>query len=391
MNTKRTHLLRASAMLGTALLLSATGSAQDAVAAVPPAAPAASDAMTINYLLIGLAVVQVIMIIALSGTMRLLGSSSRGGDITKALVLLVSLAAAAPAHAAGPNAGIINNEELTWWLATTNIFLFVVLLVQLNLTRFMTKSILGAMSETERSVARKAESWEMRIWRKMTNRVPTEREADVMLDHNYDGIRELDNVLPPWWLWLFYGTIVYAVVYLINVHVIGVWPHQADEYTQEMAQAKADVAAYQAQFKGMVDENNVTVLTDAPSVAGGASIFAANCTPCHGTQLEGKEGLGPNLTDIYWKHGGGIKNVFHTITYGVPEKGMISWKAQLKPLEIQQLASFILSKAGSNPPNAKAPEGDPWAEGGAATDSTSAPKDSVKVIADTTRLAQTKP
>lgn len=391
MNTKRTPFFRATAMLGAGLLLTAAAHAQDAAAAAPVPAPATSDAMTINYVLMGLAVVQVVMIIALSGTMRLLGSSSRGGDAARMLLVLITAAAAIPAHAAGPDAGIINNEQLTWWLAATNIFLFVVLLVQLNLTRFMTKSMLGAMSEAEKTVARKAESWEQRLWRKMTNRVPTEREADVMLDHDYDGIHELDNVLPPWWLWLFYGTIIYAVVYLVNVHVIGVWPHQADEYAQEMAQAKADVAAYQAQFKGMVDENNVTLLTDAPSVAGGASIFAANCTPCHGTQLEGKEGLGPNLTDIYWKHGGGIKNVFHTITFGVPEKGMISWKAQLKPLEIQQLASFILSKAGSNPPNAKAPEGDPWTEGGAATDSTKAPQDSVKVVADTTRLAQAKP
>lgn len=388
MNTKRFSFFRTATFCSAALLTALIASAQSAPAATP-AGPSGPD-MSLIYLLIGLAVVQVIMIIALSGTMRLLGSSSRG---PKAMMVLVLLAAASQAHAAGgPDAGIIDTEHLTWWLSALNVFLLVVLIVQLNLTRFMTKSMLGAMTEPEKATARSAESWEMRLWRKMTDRVPTEREADVMLDHNYDGIRELDNVLPPWWLWLFYGTIAWGIIYLINVHVIGVWPHQADEYAQEMAQAKADVAAFKAQFKDMVDENNVVALTDAAALNSGGSIYAANCTPCHGAQLEGKEGLGPNLTDIYWKHGGGIKNVFHTISYGVPEKGMISWKAQLKPNEIQLLASYILSKAGSNPPNAKSPEGDPWTEGGAAADSTVAPVDSAKtIVADTVKLAQAKP
>lgn len=202
------------------------------------------------------------------------------------------------------------------------------------------------------------------------------------MHHEYDGIHELDNVLPPWWLWLFYGTILWGAVYLVNVHVISIWPDQNKEYANEMEQAAADIAAYNATLAASVDENSVVPSTDPAMIAGGASIFTQYCTPCHGPDAAGFEtSVGPNLTDAYWIHGGGAKNIFKTIKYGVPEKGMISWKAQLKPAEIHALVSYIMSASGSGGAGQKAPQGELWSEPSAVTDSTAVPQDSLQVAA----------
>ena len=380
---------RAIGPVAVLLLTAATASAQS------PVAPAttAPDTMPVsmNHVLLLTAIFQVIVIVSLSSIMRTLGAhgGTRGAGARRAGTLLLLIGAASQAHAAG-GGGTFTSKELFWWLVSANILLFVILMFQVGLMRFLTKTML---QQPERILVTRPErtSRAVLLWRRLADRVPMEREQDILLDHDYDGIRELDNVLPPWWLWLFYGTIAWGIIYLINVHVINVWPHQQEEYLQEMATAKADIAAYQAQFKELVDENTVTKLVDGPSLASGASIFNQNCIACHGNSLEGKEGLGPNLTDAYWKHGGGIKNVFHTITYGVPEKGMISWKAQLKPLEIQAVASYILSLQGSNPQNAKAPEGDLWTESVATPDTTIASMDSTSAPGDTTNTATTAP
>ncbi len=195
-----------------------------------------------------------------------------------------------------------------------------------------------------------------RIYKRMTQVVPVEREREVMLDHNYDGIRELDNRLPPWWLALFYITVVFGVVYLYVQHFSDYGISSAEEYVQEMEAAEEAVSAYLAQQADQVDEETVTALIDEQSLASGELIFQANCATCHGQAGEG--GVGPNLTDAYWVHGGNIKEVFKTVKYGVPEKGMIAWKAQLRPADMQRVASFILSLQGTDPPNAKEPEGE---------------------------------
>ena len=212
-----------------------------------------------------------------------------------------------------------------------------------------------------------------------------------LLDHEYDGIRELDNVLPPWWLWLFYGTVIWGVIYLVNVHVIGVWPDQTTAYKAEMTEAQAEIDAFLSAQASQVDERNVALMTDAGTLASGAALFKQNCATCHGQLGEGT--AGPNLTDAYWLHGGGIKDVFTVIKYGVSGKAMKAWNTDLKPTEMQAVANFILSLQGTNPPNPKAPEGDLWkGDGGAApaapTDSTAkAAADTLAVPADTVRLA----
>ncbi|MGN6648102.1 MAG: cbb3-type cytochrome c oxidase N-terminal domain-containing protein [Cytophaga sp.] len=185
-----------------------------------------------------------------------------------------------------------------------------------------------------------------------TDAVPIEREHEIMLDHNYDGIIELDNNLPTWWLYLFYATVVFAVVYFSYFTVMKYGDNQTQEYEQEILAAAEEMKLHASK----VDENSATMLTDAAALKEGKILFDENCAACHGKLGEG--GVGPNFTDAYWLHGGDIKSVFKTIKYGVPEKGMIAWQTQISPVQIQQAASYILSLKGTNPPNAKAPQGE---------------------------------
>ncbi|MEZ5022456.1 MAG: cbb3-type cytochrome c oxidase N-terminal domain-containing protein [Chitinophagales bacterium] len=198
-------------------------------------------------------------------------------------------------------------------------------------------------------------------WKKintvLTDAVPIEYEHDILLDHDYDGIKELDNHLPPWWKWMFYATIVYAVVYIGYFYVWGLGADQYEKYDKKVALAEIQKAEYLANMANNVDENTVTFLADASSLSSGQSIFKANCVTCHGQVGEGTP-IAPNLTDQYWIHGGDIKDIFKTIKYGVQNKGMISWQDQLLPNEMSEVASYIVSLQGSNPENAREPQGE---------------------------------
>ena len=216
------------------------------------------------------------------------------------------------------------------------------------------------------------------IMKRMTKAIPLDREAEVATDHNYDGIVELDNSLPPWWVYLFYGTIAFAMVYLVYFNYFD-GPTQKMEYDTEVAQALVKKNELLKKAAASVDETSVVVLSDDASIAKGKGSFVTKCAACHGQNGEGL--VGPNLTDEYWIHGGGIKDIFKTIKYGWPEKGMISWESQIQPLEMQQIASFIYSLKGSKPANAKAPQGTIYIET-AAVDTTAktAISDSTKVL-----------
>ncbi len=223
------------------------------------------------------------------------------------------------------------------------------------------------------------ESMWRRFYKRMTRVVPVEKEKDVMFHHDYDGIRELDNVLPPWWVALFYVTIAFSAVYLVYYHVSGAGMTSTEAYEADMKKADESVKAYLATRADLVDETTVEMLQDPSQIALGESIFQSKCTPCHGTKGEGNA-VGPNLADEYWIHGGGISNVFKTIKYGVPEKGMISWQSQLPAADMQRVASFILSLQGSNPPNAKEPQGDLWKPEGAPVQAENVAQDTTKVL-----------
>ena len=192
------------------------------------------------------------------------------------------------------------------------------------------------------------------IMRRMTKAIPLDREAEVATDHNYDGIIELDNSLPPWWVYMFYGTIIFAITYMIYFTYFD-GPTQQMEYDTEVAQAIQKKNEFLKKTAALVDETSVLILTDATALAKGKSGYITKCAACHGMNGEGL--VGPNLTDDYWIHGGGIKDIFKTIKYGWPEKGMISWESQITPMEMQQISSYIITLKGTKPANPKAPQG----------------------------------
>jgi cytochrome c oxidase cbb3-type subunit 3 len=268
--------------------------------------------------------------------------------------------AVAEARPVAPFPHILDEPAFYYWVLFAALMLFIIyaLVHSLNvLSKALNKNEIPEAVAVEK-VKRKT-AWSKLI-EALTRSVPVEQEKDVLLDHNYDGIMELDNKLPPWWVWGFYLTIVFAFVYIVYYHMSGVGKLSIAEYTEEMDKAafeKAERIRLDAEY---VTDANVIRLTDAAVVKEGAATFQKNCLACHGDKGQGN--VGPNLTDQYWLHGGGIKNIFHTITEGVPSKGMISWKAQLSPKQIQQVASFVMTLAGTKPQGAKDPQGDLYTE-----------------------------
>lgn len=200
--------------------------------------------------------------------------------------------------------------------------------------------------------------WISTTYTKMLGSKPIEKEGEIVLDHDYDGIRELDNDLPPWWLYGFYASIVFAAVYLIRYHVFD-GENQYEELQTTLEIAKAELEEYKKTAKDLVDINSVTLLTDPADLANGKTIYEANCVACH--MADGGGGIGPNLTDEHWILGGGVKNIFNTISEGGRSgKGMIAWKSTLKPNEMAQVASYIMTFEGTIPAKPKEPEGDIW-------------------------------
>lgn len=207
------------------------------------------------------------------------------------------------------------------------------------------------------AIAKEKKSW---FWQDLNKAVAVEKEGEILLDHNYDGIQELDNSLPPWWKYGFYLTIVVSIIYLYRFHMSHDGLSQLEEFTAEMHQGEEEKAAYLASSANNVDESNVTLLTDGVAIAAGQELFVKNCAACH--LPDGGGSVGPNLTDEYWLHGGSLKDVFKSIKYGWQDKGMKSWKDDLSPSQIQQVASFIGSLKGSRPATPKAPQGGLYVE-----------------------------
>jgi len=245
--------------------------------------------------------------------------------------------------------------------------LFIVLAVMMTLSRaikvlgheIIKKNDQPEYKQHEVKAQKVTSAW-TRLMKMMTRSVPVEQEADVMLDHNYDGIRELDNKLPPWWVWGFYLTIVFAFVYLIHYHVSGTGSLQIEEYNNSMLLAKAEKENRIKNDENFVTEANVKIVSDQMALNEAQGIYVKNCVACHGDAGQG--GVGPNLADQFWIHGGGVKNIFKVISEGVPSKGMISWKSQLAPKQIQALSSYILTFQGTNPHDPKEPQGEKWEE-----------------------------
>ena len=176
--------------------------------------------------------------------------------------------------------------------------------------------------------------------------------------HVYDDIEEADNNLPTWWLLTFYGAIAFGLVYWFYYQVYHVGESRREKYEQAVAAAEAE--------KGVVSDESLNALAlDASAVSAGNEIFAAQCVACHDTQAQGREGLGPNLTDNYWVHGGAPTDIHATVTNGVTAKGMPPWTPILGETGVNQVVAYVLTLRNTNVPG-KAPEGEPWEPGGSA-------------------------
>jgi cytochrome c oxidase cbb3-type subunit 3 len=212
---------------------------------------------------------------------------------------------------------------------------------------------------------------------KLTDAVPIAKEQDIMFDHEVDGIRELDNKLPPWWVWLFVVTIIWSVIYFYYYHMSDMGTDQIEQYNQEVKDAKYAVAAYLAAQPDKTDETNVKQSTNSADLSAGKSLYTSNCATCHGAAGQG--GAGPNLTDEYWIHGGGVQNIFKTIKYGVVEKGMQPWGKVFKGSDMAKIASYVMALEGTKPAGGLPPQGEIWkgdAAGAPASDAAAAPADS---------------
>ncbi|MES2748324.1 MAG: cbb3-type cytochrome c oxidase N-terminal domain-containing protein [Bacteroidota bacterium] len=260
------------------------------------------------------------------------------------------------------------------------LFVFLFLLIAIEITVSAVDNIMYQLLTEEQkklldnvnSVSLKESGWYKKLLQKLTRTIPMDGEEAIVLHHDYDGIKELDNTLPPWWVYLFYVTIIFSVIYLVKYEILD-GDNQETELKKEIAQAKIDVAEYMKTAPDLMNESKVTQLTDAASLSEGKTIFTTNCVACHRADAGGQ--IGPNLTDENWILGGGIKEIFHTLENGGRDgKGMISWKGTLKPKEMQMVASYVMSLKGSNPKEPKAPEGEVWVDPTTAKDSTQVKK-----------------
>ena len=236
-------------------------------------------------------------------------------------------------------------KDMPWLLVeSSDIYLMVtinfVLLGVLLYLRRMFKDFLGMVKKPKAIQVVAAKSASRKISKILTDVVPIEEEHTILMHHDYDGIQELDNNLPPWWVWGFYATIVFAVVYLFNYHVLKTADLQIKEYDKEIAQSKIEINAYLNKMAMNVDETNATQLMDAKDLSSGKTLFETNCVLCHNPKGEGN--IGPNLTDNHWIYGPDVKILFKIIKNGTAN-GMPEHASKLNPIQLQQVASYVLS------------------------------------------------
>ncbi len=241
-------------------------------------------------------------------------------------------------------------------LSLTEIWLVSLILLTSILVLVVTLQLSSVLKKLTKDPNQVEEEENLSWWEKFKGLKPIEKEGEIAMEHQYDGIVELDNPTPPWFMYLFYITIIFGGIYLFYYHITpDTSLSQDEEYTTEVQVAEKAKEAYMKKFANSVNEDNVKALTAKADLDEGASVYATNCVACHGDKGQG--GVGPNLTDKFWLHGGSIKSLFHTITNGVPEKGMIAWNKTLNPIQVQKVSSFILSLQGTNPAGAKEPQG----------------------------------
>ena len=346
---------KAAAVFGAFLPLALLAQQAAAPAAAPAAATGTSPSEMIWYIIIGVMAVLLFAILILGNVLVNLVTVALEKSRTKSATLILLLLASGSLFAEGsatpvPAGGSTLAANWTIIMASCVLIseLFVVIVLLLKI-----RTIIIEISD-EKETVKPFQIHMPKLFDSFNASVPVEKEHDILLDHNYDGIQELDNNLPPWWKYSFYLSIVFAISYFSYYHVFG-GPSSHDEYDLAVREAKQQQEEYNRLNAGKVDENALK-MADVAGIDEGKTIFAANCAVCHGNQGEGK--IGPNLTDDYWLHGGALTDVFKTVKNGWPAKGMKSWAADLSPLQIKNVASYVKSLHGTNPANAKASQGD---------------------------------
>ncbi|MBS1651033.1 MAG: c-type cytochrome [Bacteroidetes bacterium] len=269
-----------------------------------------------------------------------------------------------------------NSTDVTWTIAGLDYYTFFTLLSIIAVEFIVIAILLSSIKvivqafdveNVKTTLEKKKQSV---LIKTLTDAIPLEDEHSIALDHNYDGIIELDNNLPPWWKYGFVVTIIFAFIYMVGYHITGTFDLQTKEYNNEMHYAKLQIDEYMKNSANNVDENSFKYELNPSKIESGKNLFIANCAPCHGKLGEGV--VGPNLTDKFWLHGGSASDVFKSVKYGWPDKGMKSWKDDFSPTQMADIVDFIHSVQGTNPPNAKEKQGDEYSDSSVSkTDSTS--------------------
>jgi cytochrome c oxidase cbb3-type subunit 3 len=370
-----------------------TGLSHPVWAAGPPEPSVFSNPLALTFMVLMMVLLIIIGILAflLIGTADLEMKKKKiktSASVAASIMLILLLSgpssfaqagdAAAPATTAAATS-IGGLSASTFYIMASVIFLeLAIILALLFNIRFLLKV------EKEKIVKPKvlteeAKKTRLSWWDKFNKLRPVSQEAELDLGHDYDGIRELNNRLPPWWLYGFYLTIIISVIYLWRFHISHTGPSSIEEYETAIAKADLEVSEYLKKKGDNVDENTVTYLTSAPDIDAGKALFAnpSNCVVCH--REDGGGSVGPNLTDEYWITGGSIKDIFKTIKYGTT-KGMRSWQDDFSSKQIAQIASYVKSLQGTKPPNPKEPAGQLYKEEALnpAVDSLKLSNDSIK-------------
>ena len=258
----------------------------------------------------------------------------------------------------------LKDPMMPLYAVTTMVFIVMILVLAVAIVMIRVLNVFvreaAKARATKLGIAYQPEpSWWDKLWQRLNRSVPVQQEADIDLGHSYDGIRELDNHLPPWWKWLFYTTVGWALVYIVVFHVSDTLPLSKDEYQHELAVAEEQAQRLKAsQPQASIDENTLEFKNDVVIIDAGKKLFSDfNCGSCHRAD-GGGNAIGPNLTDIYWLHGGSIKHVFTSIKNGYVDKGMPAWGKSMSPQQVRDLAFFVMSLQGTNPANAKTPQGE---------------------------------
>lgn len=257
-----------------------------------------------------------------------------------------------------------NHPMFALYMITAAVFIVLLLMMFvavyiIRILNLFTKRAAEEKAVREGKVYVPEPNWLNNFLQRINASVPLAEEKTIELEHSYDGIKELDNHLPPWWKWLFIATIVWSVIYLVVYHVTDSLPLQKQEYDNQIVLAEeAQQKHLASQPTALIDENTLEYSADVAILDNGKKVFISNnCQSCHRMD-GGGNAIGPNLTDAYWIHGGSLKQIFTTVKNGAVEKGMPAWGKVMKPSDVRDVTFYVMSLQGSNPADAKAPQGE---------------------------------